>query len=99
MMSDYGLNSLIESVQSHVPKQPWGRNGYEPMPVQIWFNQRQSGRERDPWVVEFVAGLNRTGSKRVWRTTSGATLEEALSKARRVQRSTPQHKVKGDDDE
>lgn len=75
------LNSLAALVQRHVPEQPWSSYGHEPIPVQIWFSQDRE----EPWTVEFVLGLNSTGSRRRKGFASGTTVEEALQKARRMQ--------------
>lgn len=68
---------LASLVQNHVPKQPWGPYGNDPVPVEMWF-------DRD-WTVRFVLGLSGTGSKRRWGRANGSTLEEALRKARSQQ--------------
>lgn len=69
---------LASLVQNHVPEQPWGSYGNDPVPVEMWFNN-------DRWTVRFVLGLSGTGSKRRWGSARGGTLEEALKSARSQQ--------------
>lgn len=69
------LNALAHRVQDHVPEQPWGSYGHDPVPISIDFSNGQ-------WGVKFVLGLNGSGTKRRWDYVSGPTLEEALLKAR-----------------
>jgi hypothetical protein len=70
------LDVLAYDVQHIVRKQPWGRNGDEPVPVEIFFDW---DRKPEPWAVKFVVGLR--NSQRKWSWARGATLREALERA------------------
>jgi hypothetical protein len=76
-----GVEDLARRVQFHVPRQPWGRNGYEPPPLEIW--RHDDGH----WVVSYVTTIAR--GKRRWGRSSGVTLEAALAAARTVQAAAP----------
>lgn len=80
------IEDLAKSVQCHVPWQPWGSYGNEPVPLEIYYSARAShGVSSPPWAVGFVLGLNSTKSKRRWGRATGETLEEALTNARNQQ--------------
>lgn len=76
-------HDLAKAVQCHVSSQPWGSWGNDPVPLEIYFDVRN----KEPWAVGYVIGLNRTGTKRRWARAAGKTLDQALLRARRAQRA------------
>jgi hypothetical protein len=74
------VEDLARRVQRHVPRQPWGRYGYEPVPLEITLVD-------GTWTVAYVTTI--AGGKRRWSRSSAGTLEGALSAARDVQAAAP----------
>jgi hypothetical protein len=76
------INSAAADVQNLIPKQPWGRHGNEPVPIDLTFNERAPADSR--WTVRYVQRV--TSTKRVYAFASGATVADALNNALRAQR-------------
>jgi hypothetical protein len=75
-------DALAELVCRHVEPQPWGRDGNQPVPVEIWYHC--GGVERLPWwAVRFVVSVK--GATRKYGRQTGGTLREALLAARAQQ--------------
>lgn len=74
---------LVDDVCRHVEHQPWGRDGNQPVPVEIWYHTRTHTEHASYWVVRFVVAAK--GSRRKYGRTTGATLREALTAAREQQ--------------
>jgi hypothetical protein len=72
--------NLAREIQAHVPHQPWGRNGNDPVDVELWYD---AGKGDRAWRVRFVVALK--GGRRVYETAGGRTVEAALEAARKAQ--------------
>jgi hypothetical protein len=79
-MTPADLNELARRIENHVPVQPRGNFGTEPVALEIWFSTHLGSPK---WTVRFVTGVR--GSRRMRAWARGATLEEALAEARRIQ--------------
>jgi len=78
--SVHAAGGLARAVQYHVPEQPQGRCGREPVDVELFYNARYAATA---WRVRFVAAIK--GGRRVWEQAAGPTVEAALEAARKVQ--------------